>query len=298
MRSMVHARPKANPQRSDPRQRAPQAPITGNLIAKSLPEDFEAAYQAIASDPKYSHFVNIPARIIRCLDYFGIAGDRELIRGRLQSYYLFIGVVDNAIDSGQIGIGARVLNCLHTQVPMFDGNSRDCRVKLITEVLKHHISDDCYPLIIDKFAELYQEVLRERAARSIDAYIDRRRTIGFLTAELSYLLICPLLKSNGVEMCNFMKEVGAVGCLVDSIIDLRSDHRLGLLGFEPALSNYAKLMVLTMRLGLRLVVSYPGLGRIFFEAIVDNFRDRISRDQLSHGRGMVSDRKDQATGVA
>ena len=295
---MVHARPKANPQRSDPRQRAPQAPITGNLIAKSLPEDFEAAYQAIASDPKYSHFVNIPARIIRCLDYFGIAGDRELIRGRLQSYYLFIGVVDNAIDSGQIGIGARVLNCLNTQVPMFDGNSRDCRVKLITEVLKHHISDDCYPLIIDKFAKLYQEVLRERAARSIDAYIDRRRTIGFLTAELSYLLICPLLKSNGVEMCNFMKEVGAVGCLVDSIIDLRSDHRLGLLGFEPALSNYAKLMVLTMRLGLRLVVSYPGLGRIFFEAIVDNFRDRISRDQLSHGRGMVSDRKDQATGVA
>ena len=298
MRSMVHARPKANPQRSDPRQRAPQAPITGNLIAKSLPEDFEAAYQAIASDPKYNHFVNIPARIIRCLDYFGIAGDRELIRGRLQSYYLFIGVVDNAIDSGQIGIGARVLNCLNTQVPMFDGNSRDCRVKLITEVLKHHISDDCYPLIIDKFEELYQEVLRERAARSIDAYIDRRRTIGFLTAELSYLLICPLLKSNGVEMCNFMKEVGAVGCLVDSIIDLRSDHRLGLLGFEPALSNYAKLIVLTMRLGLRLVVSYPGLGRIFFEAIVDNFRDRISRDQLSHGRGMVSDRKDQATGVA
>jgi len=295
---MVHARPKANPQRSDPRQRAPQAPITGNLIAKSLPEDFEAAYQAIASDPKYSHFVNIPARIIRCLDYFGIAGDRELIRGRLQSYYLFIGVVDNAIDSGQMGTGARVLNYLNTQVPMFDGNSRDCRVKLITEVLKHHISDDCYPLIIDKFEELYQEVLRERAARSIDAYIDRRRTIGFLTAELSYLLIFPLLESNGVEMCNFMKEVGAVGCLVDSIIDLRSDHRLGLLGFEPALSNYAKLMVLTMRLGLRLVVSYPGLGRIFFEAIVDNFRDRISRDQLSHGRGMVSDRKDQATGVA
>jgi len=295
---MLHARPKANPQRSDPRQRASQAPITGNLIAKSLPEDFEAAYRAIASDPKYNHFVNIPARIIRCLDYFGIAGDRELIRGRLQSYYLFIGVVDNAIDSGQIGIGARVLNCLNTQVPMFDGNSRDCRVKLITEVLKHHISDDCYPLIIDKFAELYREVLRERAARSIDVYIDRRRTIGFLTAELSYLLICPLLKSNGVEMCNFMKEVGAVGCLVDSIIDLRSDHRLGLMGFEPALSNYAKLMVLTMRLGWRLVVSYPGLGRIFFEAIVDNFRDRISRDQLSHGRGMVSDRKDQATGVA
>ena len=295
---MVHARPEANPQRSDPRQRALQAPITRNLIAKSLPEEFEAAYQAIANDPKYNHFVNIPARIIRCLDYFGIAGDRELIRGRLQSYYLFIGVVDNAIDSGQIGIGARVLNCLNTQVPMFDGDSRDCRVKLITEVLKHHISDDCYPLIIDKFQELYQEVLRERAARSIDAYIDRRRTIGSLTAELSYLLICPLLKSNGVEMCNFMKEVGAVGCLVDSIIDLRSDHRLGLLGFEPALSNYAKLMVLTMRLGLRLVVSYPGLGRIFFEAIVDNFRDRISRDQLSHGRGMVSDRKDQATGVA
>src|SRR5207245_11392617 len=105
-------------------------------------------------------------------------------------------------------------------------------------VLKRHISDDCYPLIIDKFQELYREVLRERAARSIDAYLDRRRTIGSLTAELSYLLICPLLKSNGVEMCNFMKEVGAFGCLVHSIIALRSDHRLGLLGFDHELSNY------------------------------------------------------------
>ena len=95
-----------------------------------------------------------------------------------------------------------------------------------------------------------------------------------------------------------MKEVGAVGCLVDSIIDLRSDQRLGLLGFEPALSNYAKLMILTMRLGLRLVFSYPGLGRIFFEAILDNFRDRSTRNQRFHDCGMVSDRKDQAPRVA
>ena len=295
---MVHARRIVSPPPGDPRQRTTHPPITGNMIAKCLPDDFEVAYQAIANDPNYKHFVNIPARITGCLDYFATAGDRELISGRLQSYYLFIGVVDNAMDSGQIGIGATVLDCLNTRVPMFDSNSRNSRVKLIAEVLKHHISDDSYPVIVDKFQELYQEVLRERTAGSIDVYIDRRRNIGSLTAELSYLLICPLLKSNGIEMCNFMKEVGAVGCLVDSVIDLRSDHRLGLLGFAPALSNYAKLIVVTMRLGLRLVVSYPGLGRIFLEAIVDNFRDRISRNQASHSRGIISDRKDQAAGVA
>jgi len=56
--------------------------------------DLELAYQTLASDPRYAHFLNIPERIIRCLDYFGIACDRAEVRERLRAYYLCIGVAD------------------------------------------------------------------------------------------------------------------------------------------------------------------------------------------------------------
>ena len=57
--------------------------------------DISRAYQVIARDPRYAHFVNIPRRIIRCLGHFGIVFDRVEVRQRLSSYYLFIGVVDD-----------------------------------------------------------------------------------------------------------------------------------------------------------------------------------------------------------
>src|SRR5205814_4712560 len=84
-------------------------------LSEHPPSDVDNAYRAIAGDPQYKHFINIPGRIIQCIDYFGIAGNRELIKDRLQSYYLFIGVIDNALDSRQIGIGAGVLDCLEAR---------------------------------------------------------------------------------------------------------------------------------------------------------------------------------------
>ena len=48
--------------------------------------DFDLAYQAIARDPRYAHFMNLPERIIRCLDYFGITCNRIEVRQRLRAY--------------------------------------------------------------------------------------------------------------------------------------------------------------------------------------------------------------------
>ena len=69
---------------------------------ENLPSDVEHAYQTLAAAPKYKHFVRIPDRIIQCIDYFGIECDRVTTRERLQAYYLFIGVVDDAIDERNV----------------------------------------------------------------------------------------------------------------------------------------------------------------------------------------------------
>jgi hypothetical protein len=265
---------------------------------ENLPGNVRLAYQELADAPKYQHFVRIPDRIIQCIDYFGIESDRVMTRERLQAYYLFIGVVDDAIDSGQIDTGRLVLDHFSTPSPLFDETVRRSKVRLITEILKCQTETATYPLMLNELRQLYREVVRERAATSIDSYLEHRRSVGSLTAELSYVLISPVLKGEHTPLCRFMKEVGAIGCLVDSLIDLSADRRLGLLGFKPGIMNYAKLIVCILRNGLRVSLRHPGLAGLFLRAIVDNAQDRFRAGPNLAQPSFVSDRKAEPASVA
>ena len=272
----------------------------GNAELEDVPADVARAYQAVADDPKYKHFVRIPDRIVRCIDYFGIGCDRSVTRARLQAYYLFIGVVDDAIDSAQIGTGRLILDYLSTPLPLFDETVRRSRVRLITEILKCQACDETYPLMVSKLQELYEAVVRERTATSIGPYIEHRKSVGALTAELSYVLVRPALHPEGGDheaLCRFMKEVGAIGCLVDSLIDLRADRRIGLLRFKPRISDYAKLIMDILRDGLRVSLKHPGLANLFLQAIGDNVQDRFRARRSFAQPSFVSDRKAEPASV-
>ena len=95
-----------------------------------------------------------------------------------------------------------------------------------------------------------------------------------------------------------MKQVGAVGCLVDSLIDLSADLRLGLLGFRPGPSDYTKLIACILRDGIRVSLEHPRLCGLFLRAIVDNVRDRFHADPNVALESFVSERKGTAAGVA
>ena len=264
---------------------------------ENLPGDFRRAYNDLAELPKYQHFIRIPDRIIQCIDYFGISCDQTLAKTRLHAYYLFIGVVDDAIDSGGIEAGRLILDYLSTPAGCAEV-SRYSSVKVITEILKRHMSNDVYPLMMDKLHELYQEVISERAAASIDSYIEHRKSVGRLTAELSYLLIQPDLSDEHEGLCQFMKQVGAVGCLIDSLIDLSVDFRLGLLGFKPGVMDYIRLITYIVRDGLRVSLRHPGLAGPFFRAIGDNLQDRFRAERRSPPPSLISDRKVEPASVA
>lgn len=260
--------------------------------------DVRRAYRRLADDPKYQHFVRIPDRILQCIEYFGIACDRPTARKRLHAYYLFIGVVDDAIDSGRIDAGRLILDYLRTPAPVFGEAARRSSVRLITEILKFQLSEGTYPIMLDKLQDLYGEVVSERSATSIGSYIVHRKSIGALTAELSYLLIRPDLSGDSEKLCDFMKQVGAIGCLVDSLIDLSADRRLGLLGFQPGLMDYRKLVAGILRDGLRLSLKHLRLSGLFLRAIVDNVRDRFRADRSGGEHSFIADRKDEAASVA
>ncbi len=148
------------------------------------------------------------------------------------------------------------------------------------------------------FRELYQQVVSERAAQSIDAYVEHRKAVGRLTAELSYLLICPLLEMDNESLCRFMTQVGEVGCLVDSLIDLNADQHLGLLMFKPSIMDRLKLVVFTVQKGLSVWFRHPGLSGVFLSAVCDNIRDRFVRTRRPDAPYTASDRKGAAASVA
>src|SRR5688572_11458919 len=88
-------------------------------------QDVQSRYEAIAQDSRYGHYVRIPERICRCLDYFRISSSRSAVRSRLHSYYLFVGVVDDVIDSNQPETGREILEQLADQRPLWDDHTRE-----------------------------------------------------------------------------------------------------------------------------------------------------------------------------
>jgi hypothetical protein len=72
-----------------------------------------------------------------------------------------------------------------------------------------------------------------------------------------------------------MQEVGAVGCLVDSVIDLSVDHRRGLLSFTPTWRDYLRLARAASGEGLTIGIKHWRLTSVFLHAILDNVRDRF-----------------------
>ena len=265
---------------------------------EDLPSDVRRAYHHLADDPKYQHFVRIPDRILQCIDYFGVACDHLTVRAKLHVYYLFIGVVDVVIDAGSVDAGKSILDYLRSPASLSDEEARGSGVKPVTEILKSNISDKIYPLMMDKLRQLYGKVVDEQGATSIDSYIEHRKSVGSLTAELSYILIQPDLSGEHEALGHFMKQVGAIGCLIDSFIDLSADSRFGLLGFKPGAMDYARLLTCILRDGLRISLKHFGLSGLFLRAIVDNVRDRFRADRNVGQPWFASDRKNEAASVA
>jgi hypothetical protein len=259
--------------------------------------DFDLAYQAVARDPRYAHFMNIAERIIRCLDYFHLDCNRIGVRQRLRAYYLFIGVVDDRIDRGELEIGKDVLERFSDRVPCSADGARASRVTLVTEVLKQNISDDVYPAAVGKLHQLYGAVVAERKAETISAYIEQRKVVGRLTAELSYVIIQSFLEGDGRDFRPFLERVGAVGCLVDSVIDLRADTRLGLVSFTPTIGDFLKLLISTLREGLSVSMKHPALLGVFLEAVSDNVRDRFRTGPQPAPRFVTSSGKEGVPSV-
>jgi hypothetical protein len=267
-------------------------------VSSDLSADQRQHYEELARADKYQHFVRIPERILRCLDHCRLTYDRKLVSERLRAYYLFIGVVDEAIDGGNLDAGNRILQAFTCKGPrasqsaLFDSSSPG----IMTRVLRQHTTDNNHALISAKLAELYREVVSEQMAPSVEAYIHQRKMVGSRTAELSYLLIRDSLHGDVYQVSQLMMQVGKVGCLIDSIIDLNLDWRAGLTSFKPSLLDRLNVAASAFWEGTKTIFRYPLLTIVFAEAVADNIHDRFcAPDKCSSLRPALH--SDEATGV-
>ena len=249
------------------RNRAPS-----NTVCQIAPNAL-ATYDQILGAARYRHFARIPGRIVRCLNYFKVGGDHAAAARILGAYYLFIAVVDDAIDSGELQTAAKVFE--HLAMCKQADPSDLSEVAVMTENLKRQLDYKVDSTIRNELAFLYETVRQERLAGSIEAYLEVRKAVGRLTADLSYVLIKSSLDHDYQTLRTFMRRVGAVGCLVDSVIDLRSDERQGLLNFRPTVRDRVKLTLITLGEGLSIGLDHPGLAGLFAMSILDNLRDRL-----------------------
>jgi hypothetical protein len=236
-------------------------------------------YRSISSDQRYGHFVRIPRRIFRCLEYFKVTADRAAVIDRLHSYYLFIGVVDDLIDSTEIEAGRAILSELAN--PSSNEPDPADAARVVTCVLNAQLTGELRRRVVTKFQKLYEAVLGERSARSLGEFINHRKTVGRLTAELSYILLVPLMGRERQDFDLFLQDVGEVGCLIDSIIDLRGDQRMRLVNFNPTFNNRMLIMVHAVSGGIKLSARHPRLFLLFLEAVADNLRDRFRSSPVS-----------------
>lgn len=220
----------------------------------------------------YAHFARIAARILSCLKYFNINSDPSATAEVLSAYYLFIGVVDNWIDSRAPTDGRSVFDLLET---CSDIKLLNEDITTVTIQLRQHLREPDRPKIIGRLRELHDAVVAERFAQSIESYIDHRKTVGRITADVSYLLMRPLLSCDEPALRNFMQRVGAVGCLIDTVIDWRADRRQGLLNFHSTLRDYFILVRAAFVAGVAIAKDHPRLCGLFLQSILDIVRDRL-----------------------
>ena len=236
--------------------------------------DLTRRYQALVNNSSYSHFTRIPERIVRFLYRLQIKFNRQTVYERLLSHYLFIAVVDDAIDSGEDGVERIVFDRFSAVAGNLNEVSDASDITIVTEVLKSHVEDVNRVPMLRSLQRAHHEVLCERTATSIGTYMKHRKALGRATARQSYLLLRSALSAPNPQLCRLMEEIAAVGCLVDSLIDVGDDQRSGLINFDLTVVDYARLCFSTAIAGFRVWTRRPSLTLLLAEAVLDIFRDR------------------------
>ena len=238
---------------------------------------------ALAWSGPYRQYARSPRRVCQALDHVGVSYDRTAVLDRLQAWFIFMAVADDAIDHGSLAAGADLL--ARMDQPLDTVTEQTPAATLIAELLKRHMDDACRAAVLDDLAVVYRSLVGEREARTFADFLPARRQLGFSCSTMNYALIEPLLGPHPPWLRHFFGEIGDVGTLVDSLFDYPVDRLRGEIQFPLTPAVYLQTLSATATLGTRLALRHPRLIPLFLAASWDNLGDLLRRDtpaQLCH----------------
>jgi len=72
----------------------------------------------------------------------------------------------------------------------------------------------------------------------------------------------------------FFQQLGSLGCLVDSIVDIKKDVDDKVLRFEPLIKDRINLYFKTIQRGTIFILKHPGLYKSFLYSLINNIKDK------------------------
>lgn len=230
--------------------------------------------EGLIQNKKYVHYLQIPDRVSAFLDYFEIQYDDYNVQISLSTYFLWLKVADNEIDENSQTIGDRIKDRLVDPEIKINKETNSEPVLLLTEILKNQVNKSVYDSFVGGLNELYDAVLQERYSSTMTQYIINRKNVGRLTAYCAFEIMKPYLDNRQEIFLEFFQRLGSLGCLVDSVVDIKRDAEDGMLRFKPSINDRIKLYLNTIKEGTELLFKYPGLYRCFLNSTANVIREK------------------------
>ena len=242
-----------------------------NIIKREIECDGPDIGSLVLED-RFAKYRSMCWKISKYIDSFKIEYNKEDVEARVGIFSIWLKVVDDEMEKSDKNVGKDILNRLQDPSPRFDEETKGSPSKFLTEILKKQIKPGIYGAVLTGFYALYTSVVDNDNSTNMDDYISSRRKSGELTANIIYQLIEPDLRGNLNKFKKFLMQLGGVGNLVDSCLDIKKDISNGAFKFIPSALDVAKLYTKTSMEGIKMFIEYPTFSFKFFRSIIKNIK--------------------------
>lgn len=240
-----------------------------SLITDTQKSQAQKNISLLLQDEKYAPYLKIADKVPHFLDYFQMDYDKQGVKTSLSLYFLWLKCIDEELDTGDEHIGEQVKQNLLNSQPNITEEIIASTPLLLSEVLKVQTTPATYHHLLENLHELYDSTLSEKTAPSMSQYIYQRKKSGILTAQGAFIMMEPHLLTHNHKFVSFFQQLGALGNIVDSVVDLRNDIHSQTYSFHVTFLDVVQLYTQTSKDAIKVILQHPRLVKQFSKSAVN-----------------------------
>jgi len=217
---------------------------------------------ALRRKPEYFSYLRVPKKVCEYLQYFKVNHEAKEIMGRLDIFFLWLKNVDECLDSKNVNGKVFLDRFQENEINMENDDIYEGII--LTDILRE-ITLNQNQDVLKGLGELYGAVLLEKDAENMHNLIEAKEKIGEHCASSTITIISPYMEKN--ERFNrFFIELGVIGNLADTIVDIKKDYKNGGIKFKLRFSEYIELYDRFLIKGAGMIIKHPLLIKSFLDS--------------------------------